>query len=627
MSEGMSGQLVVSDDMQPPHAGVCPMHSLQVEPRSVVEGDELTCPHHRRMVGEYLTGDSGNREYHIHYGEKDITFDDPRLFAFGEELTKHERFMGRDATAWGPGYNWEQVRELLEQLLGEGILRRVDVEDVKESDHGSMRSEARPSPLPPAQTHAARTWHDCETIIHELTGRPLEVGYLESIIPIYRVAHIALDTEGRQVGEANVFPAQLRLDVPTEWRTCMYKGSRFQDQHPINVTALKSMKAHWIPILVAVKRIREAYLQRFPGARQGWTVGDLERLSALVLTLPAFLLMRTDRRVKNGDLHPILSSMFRVTDGVRMAMHYMLFVDVNEPTRPPSAPMTSQEIYAYAERNAVFLSDHGVCAGPRVMIEEFLRVLVDGAPVEGEESVALDEAVESALADIEPAFDYALYGLQVHAVTFVLWNVIASAYERLWAIVERWSSVKSEVFNRFGRHVHDAVSFMRTHTYLGTERSRVNRECVFKDMYERSASGLGSKAIQSTLDEHLTPRSLPNHFEVTEQLRSLFHQRICPVTEAEGRMLEELVTCLMEYFRREQAMLRAVSQIQQRINDLLGRPVPTRPLTGWDLYIYYRLQEAVQRPPYLLEDLKNGLGVQVSITIDAMDITDTMTSQ
>ena len=37
-------------------------------------------------------------------------------------------------------------------------------------------------------------------------------------------------------------------------------------------------------------------------------------------------------RVENGHLHPVLSSMFRVTDGVRMAMHQMLFSPIYEPT-------------------------------------------------------------------------------------------------------------------------------------------------------------------------------------------------------------------------------------------------------------------------------------------------------
>ncbi len=202
----------------------------------------------------------------------------------------------------------------------------------------------------------------------------------------------------------------------------------------MNVTALKSMGKHWTQMMVALLRIRDAYLCRFPQAQHGWTVGDLELLSTLVLTVPTYLLMRTQQRVENGHLHPVLSSMYRVTDGVRMIIHHMLFTPTYEPTLPPDAPMTSAEIYAYAERNRVFHSDHGVCAGPRAMIEEFLHVLVDGKPVEGAESVVLDAPVHAALEDLNPAFDYCLYGLQAYAVVFSLWPTMSRTYERLLAL-------------------------------------------------------------------------------------------------------------------------------------------------------------------------------------------------
>jgi hypothetical protein len=140
----------------------------------------------------------------------------------------------------------------------------------------------------------------------------------------------------------------------------------------MNVTALKSMNKYWKPMMVLLQRIRSAYVHRFPQAQYGWTVGDLQRLSTLVLAVPTYLLMRDQHRVENGALHPVLSSMFRITDGVRMTMHEMLFTPIMEPVRPANAPMTSAELYAYAERNNVFLSDHGVCAGPRALIEEFL---------------------------------------------------------------------------------------------------------------------------------------------------------------------------------------------------------------------------------------------------------------
>ena len=100
----------------------------------------------------------------------------------------------------------------------------------------------------------------------------------------------------------NVFPKPLRLDIPTEWRTCPHPGSRFQQELPMNVTALKSMRAYWQPMLVALRRIREAYLRRVPQDRDGWTVGSLERLSSLILTVPAYVLMRSHPVVANGQL-------------------------------------------------------------------------------------------------------------------------------------------------------------------------------------------------------------------------------------------------------------------------------------------------------------------------------------
>jgi hypothetical protein len=48
--------------------------------------DELLLPHHKRAFTQYLPGDSGELELQIFYGDKEISFDEPELFAFGEEL-------------------------------------------------------------------------------------------------------------------------------------------------------------------------------------------------------------------------------------------------------------------------------------------------------------------------------------------------------------------------------------------------------------------------------------------------------------------------------------------------------------------------------------------------------------
>lgn len=627
MSQAIDSQTEMNDEVKQPSVSGCPRHASQEDLAILNMDDELICPHYRRMVSEYVIGESGGQEFHIYYGEKDITFDEPELFAFGEGVARHERFVACDATSWGTGYHWSQVQELLGQLLAEGILQRGSLTERRELSSTSTRGAVCASPLPSSQATVPYTWNECEAITRELTGHSLETAYLESLIPIYRVAHIAVDAEGRQVGEANVFPSQLRLNVPTEWHTCMYKGSRFQNDNPMNVTALKSMKALWNPTMVLVQRIRDRYLHRFPEVRQGWTVGDLERFTTAILTVPAYLLMRVNKRVENYHLHPVFSSMFRVTDGVRMAMHTMLFIHVAEPTRAPETPITSKEIYDFAERTGLLVSSHGVCAGPRNMIEQFLRILVDGEAIEGSEAVVLDESVTSALDDIESAFDYALYGLQAHAVVFSLWNIIARTYEQLWALLDKWQGMQSDEFIRFRQHLEEAVTYIRARTFVGTEELRSSRERVFANMYEKSASGLGGKAVRHSLAAHLTPVSDAHHNEVASKLRVIVQQRLWPVSVPDEKLLDGLVICLMDYLRQEQAVVLAACEIQQRINDLLGRSSPKQRLTGWGLYIYHEFQEMERRPPYLLTVLKEGLGVQITVTQDWIELTDTMAKQ
>jgi hypothetical protein len=140
-------------------------------------------------------------------------------------------------------------------------------------------------------------------------------------------------------------------------------------------------------------------------------VKTLERLSSLVLTIPAYFLMRSDVRVENGQLHPVFFSIYRVTDGVRITMHYMLFVPADEPTRDLQASVTSMEIYDYTERNSLFLTETGVCAEPKALIDEFLLILVNRQPVEGAELIILDPVIEEALGSPNAAFDYGFYRL------------------------------------------------------------------------------------------------------------------------------------------------------------------------------------------------------------------------
>lgn len=590
--------------------------------------DELVLPKHKRVFIQYVNGESGATELRLYYGDKEISFDEPELFDFGEGLVKQSRFLAGTATTWGENYDWPRIQELLEQLIEEGVLRHATSDD--EPELPPTRDLAKPSPLPPAPCAVARTWLDAEAIIPELTGRSLELGYLELVLPLYRIPHVALDGEGRQVGEGNVFPKALRLEVPTEWRTCPHAGSRYQHERPMNVTALKSMRAHWKQMMVALLRVREAYLQRFPNARVQWTVGDLHCLSAFVLSIPTYLMLREQDRVPNGELDPVLSSMYRVTDGVRMVMHHMLFSEDLEPALPLHAPMTAAELYAYAERNDIFISDHGVCAGPRAMIEEFLGVLMDGHEIEGAASVVLAPSVQAALNDIEAVFDYVLHGLQAYSVVFSRWPAMTRTYELLVPIVAEWSGPSAAGVRPFQEQLERALTFLRTLTRQNTEERRLKREQVYVEMYARSVSALGSLSQPGTLPERIAPVAVGNDAEVSARLQTVLQRRFSEVDDADASAIEHMVEVLMDYFRSEQAIVRTASGIQRSINELLGRKQPSRALTGADLAIHYRLlaplytaehlASAGGRLPYLTDDLEEHLGLRIVVTGEAIEI-------
>lgn len=608
----------------------CPTPNQQARAKLLHADDELVFPLHKRAILQYSKDLSGTQELRLYYGDKEISFDEPELFEFGENLAKQSRFVAKTATEWGNCYDWPRIQALLEQLIDEGILQYADACNavpIADPDDNC------PSPLPPAFTSVPHTWHECESITSVLTGRRLELGYLELVIPIFRVAHIAIDTEGRQVGEANVFPQSLRLDVPTEWRTCPYPGSRYLDERPMNVTALKSMRTYWPQVAITLLHIRNAYLQRFPSAQHACTVGGLEILSTLVLAVPTYLLMRSRQRVKNGELHPALSSMFRVTDGLRMTTHQMMFVPVAEPTLAHDTPITSTQIYEYAERNHAFSSEHGVCAGPKTMIEEFLNILVDGTPiihgipVKDIELVELDTPIQAALDNLTPAFDYGLYGLQAHAVVFSIWPLMARTYAQLWVIVNTWTGERTDTLMTFQKRLEIQINILKTQTYHATEELRIKREQTYSDIYKHCAIGLGLAPGDKSLTELIAPTLETRHKRVINQLRATLQRQCCRSMTIKSPDVESLLTCLINYFLQVQAILRLACEIQQAINKLLGRASPLHSFDAAEINIHNLLQgNETSRLAYLVNELEEVFNIRIAITKEQIQITEVNTA-
>jgi hypothetical protein len=590
---------------------------IEVDIPAVAADDVLELPKRKSMVVQYAVNDDGARELRLFYGAKEISFDEPELFAFGETLAAQTRFRAGDAVRWGDGYRWPELRDLFQTLLEEGILRRAGDGSIGNEHTGDR---ARPSPLPPATCARPRAWREAEDITRELAGRAVEPGYLEVFVPIFRVAHIAVDADGRHVGEANVFPRALRTETPTEWMSCIYGGTRYMADAPMNVTALKAMRAHWPQMMAALRRIRAAFLTRCPEAENGWTIGRIERLATAVLCVPSYQLARCDGPVENGDLHPALSSLFRVTDGLRMVMHEMLFVPIGEPAMSPDDPTTVEQIHEYAERNYSFHSETGVCAGPRHMVREFLEVLIDGDKADLYDFFAFDRDVDAALADVDAAMDYAFLGLRTYAATFSFWPLMARVYESLATIAQLAAADGAEGFVAFDRRMSPHLQGLKGSHYLAHESWRDDRDRVYADMYAQCGRGVSGARPDLDLPARLAPVRNENVAAVEAELRRLLMRRLC-AKDRDRPHVEALVACLMDFVMRTQAILRTATTTQSDINRLLKRDEPARRLNAHDIDVYHLVQGPdPSRLPFLLDEIEATLGVRFEIDSEHIEV-------
>jgi hypothetical protein len=571
----------------------------------------------RRFTREYVTTPEGNRELHLFFGIKEITIDEPDLHSFGEALLQQDQFMAGSATTWSEGepYPWERVRELLEALLAEEVLSREAPKPSPRAELHQRFQEAearREAPTEPLW------WNpDCARVMERLTGRPLELGFLEAVLPLHRVAHPAFDAEGRHVGEMNVFPEAMRMKLPTEWKPCPYPGSRFRDEAMMNVTALRAMTKHWKAVLRGVLAVREEFLRRRPLLPDGrWRVGDLHAVSAAVLALPTLLLMRGNGPVPNGELDPVLSSMFRVTDGVRMVTSYLLY-HPGEPM-PYDTPISAAELYRISEHENQFLSSRGVCAGPPHMVEEFFATLMDGRPVEGPPM-----PTPAWMADIPEAVDYGMFGLLLYHLQFNLWGRMSGTYDVIRSALLQGEDEPGGLLGRLRARVE---SDWQQLVIMGVDQPSIRNEVESRRVEQYANALHTSRDYREDTPRHLQDAFIPARDAVDERtrqrLRELLRSRDDAPSEARSHVLDAIADALAEYLSIERQVLRALEGVQRQVNALLQRPHPERKFSSGDLSLSHRLRTGIQRPmPDLMEVLRDELGITVENTEEITRIT------
>ncbi|MCY1082365.1 hypothetical protein [Archangium lansingense] len=573
----------------------------------------LYVPLRRRFLSEYVTNSEGKRELLIHFGFNEVSFDEPDLFAFGETLIKQDQFMAGSATRWSTGepYEWARVKRLLEALLSEEFLSREPQPPaaVSEFHQKLMEAEAqRDAPTEPMW------WNpDCPRVMEQLTGQPLELGFLESVLVMHRIAHPAFDAEGRHVGEMNVFPDAMRMKIPTEWRMCQYPGSRYRNEAMMNLTALKAMTRYWKPMMQGLLAVREEFLRRYTLPPDGhWRMGDLHALACDVLALPTLLLMRGNSPVPNGTLDPVLSSIFRVTDGVRMVLAYLLFL----PEQPMQydTPITAPELFRLVEHGNFFISGRGVCAGPQPMVEELFATLLEGKPVTGAPPPSAEW-----YADVPAAVDYGLLGLQLYSLQFNLWSYMCRAYEEIRAALLEVEDEPGGVLSRLRERIErDWETILPTRLNQALQRDWA--EARYIEMFDRAQRGMRGFREDTLLrlQDVFTPARDQVDAETRLRLRELIRSRAGSPSGARGAALDAVADATAEFLAIERPALRALENAQRQVNALLQRPHPARKFSGSDLSLQHRLRVGTHGVlPYLMDVLREELGIAIENTEDA----------
>jgi len=434
-------------------------------------------------------------------------------------------------------------------------------------------------------------------------------------VPVHRLAHIALDREGRQVGELNTYPDMLRLKVETEFKTCGYGGSRYRSGLPMNMTALRSMIAHWKPVLKATSLCREEFVRRYPQLPDGrWKLGEVYFAAWHILALPTLQLMRANDPVKTGDLDPVLSSLFRVIDGVRMIAGHLL--DLYERPMFHDTPVGPKDIVTSVEREDQYRTYHGVCAGPPAMVDELIATLMDGKPVEGGDQVQLGPWE----ADVPGALDYALLGLQINAAVMICWVRMGLAFTRIREALLRSPEITSGRIGKLREGVEaawDRILSGRNHT----AEQRDYSEPFYHRMYWHAQRGLPGfdPSKQKDLAKELATDGLLGDGALGV-VRDVFASAEEPeFAAAHGALLQEVAGYVLDYLRYERKVLGVVSDVEAQIAELLRRPPAKIPFTGTQLGSWLALQRTngFRGQFYLLDTVQEALGIAVVNQRDA----------
>jgi len=224
--------------------------------------------------------------------------------------------------------------------------------------------------------------------------------------------------DARQLGEANTKPAVFMKDIPAETLACKYDGTRYGQL--INISALRVAMRHFYDASAITVSVRDYHMARInqpadtvPG---GWDLYVISRAAIALISHQYrydYGQARTEDEISND-----ISSLYKLVTGVFVICREMM--RVAHPAIVNNTPISSQDLYAFADENYIFRSDNQmVCAGSTTKIIEFLDFANLGRQHPQSSKLPLDGETDhlallgSIVEDVDSWYHYALLTVEL----------------------------------------------------------------------------------------------------------------------------------------------------------------------------------------------------------------------
>jgi hypothetical protein len=335
------------------------------------------------------------------------------------------------------------------------------------------------------------------------------------------------DREGRPVC-AEGFLSDEDFQRKVETRRCPYPGSR--RHHPMNVSALRQVAAHWKEILGAL-----AFLHDRPGPAP-LSLWEMRRAAVAGVALPGYVLCQGGSLPVSGCLEPFFSGTSKilfdvVTVADRQAEEAL---QRGELELLLDSPVDVERLVRLAEDTGAFISPRGACAAPDALVREALTTLTCSRPA----SRAFSEMVEQALGGRDGFFRFADAFLAMDIASCFYQFVVGDLAQGL---VEALSELSREVLGSLGQRLLGAlkviIQALPDLDFVSLPRER-RRQMV--DLHAHYLRRLGLPASAATLLGVDEPRVHPRARELGPQVKQLLESALAAAVRWEHLAARDL---------------------------------------------------------------------------------------